>query len=77
MGVYARAYPHINIDRELWQSAAWLRSNRRRAPKKDWGRFLNNWFRKAENDYLRSHGRDDAVRMAEHRRKVAEWARAK
>jgi len=45
-GVWAKAYPYVDIDHELNRAASWLESNPKKQ-KKDYARFLNNWFSNA------------------------------
>lgn len=42
-----KAYPEVNVDREINKAAAWLIANPKRA-KKDYARFLNNWMGRAK-----------------------------
>ena len=41
---WTTAYPGIDIIREIGKAFAWCVSNPSRAPKKDYGRFLNSWL---------------------------------
>ena len=45
---WATAYPGIDINRETAKALAWCQNNPRRAPKKDFGRFLNSWLGRAK-----------------------------
>lgn len=45
---WAAAYPGVDIDRESARAFAWCKSNPRKAPKKDFGRFLNGWLSRAK-----------------------------
>ncbi|MCD8139195.1 MAG: hypothetical protein LUE17_05375 [Planctomycetaceae bacterium] len=41
---WAAAYPGVDIDRETAKAFAWCQNNPRKAPKKEYGRFLNRWM---------------------------------
>lgn len=41
---WATAYPDVDIERAAAKAFAWCRSNPRKAPKSDYGRFLNGWL---------------------------------
>ena len=44
---WAIAFPGIDIDREAAKAFAWCQNNPSKAPKKDYGRFLNSWLGRA------------------------------
>ncbi len=46
---WARAYEveEAAIERQIYIAHAWINSNKRRAPKRSYTRFLMNWMRKA------------------------------
>lgn len=59
---WAKVYPELDLDREAGKAFVWCSTNPSRAPKKNFGRFLNSWFarvsgwkeedrRKREPDY--------------------------
>ena len=43
------AYGGIDIDAELAKMTAWLRANPSKANKKQWGRFVNGWLSRTQN----------------------------
>ena len=43
------AYAGIDIDCELAKMTAWLRANPSKANKKQWGRFVNGWLSRTQN----------------------------
>jgi hypothetical protein len=45
---WAAAYPGVDIDHEAAKAFAWCQNNPRKAPKKDYGRFLNSWLGRAD-----------------------------
>lgn len=46
MTIWSKANPNVNLKNELNRAASWLESNPSRQ-KKDYRRFLNNWFSNA------------------------------
>jgi len=45
------AYPGVDIHAQIKRAAIWCRNNPRKArQRKDWPRFLGNWFSKAQRD---------------------------
>lgn len=46
MSIWSKANPNVNLKNELNRAASWLESNPSRQ-KKDYRRFLNNWFSNA------------------------------
>jgi hypothetical protein len=48
------AYPHINHQKELEKADAWIGGNPKRI-KKNWHRFINNWFNRAEEQAPKSN----------------------
>tara|TARA_R100001510_G_C7653796_1_gene212230 strand:+ start:1779 stop:2120 length:342 start_codon:yes stop_codon:yes gene_type:complete len=51
---WSKAYPTVDIDRELASAHQWLLSNPKRR-KKDYVRFTESWFRRAAKSKL-AHG---------------------
>jgi hypothetical protein len=49
MTVWADAYPSCDLVVELKKAAAWIVSNPHLAPKSQFGRFLNTWFARQQN----------------------------
>jgi hypothetical protein len=49
MTVWADAYPSCDLVVELKKAAAWIVSNPHLAPKSQFGRFLNTWFLRQQN----------------------------
>jgi hypothetical protein len=45
-----RANAGVDFAQELLKAEAWLRSNPRRAPRKDFARFVHAWLARAERD---------------------------
>lgn len=41
---WAKVYPELDLDREAGKAFVWCSTNPSRAPKKNFGRFLNSWF---------------------------------
>ena len=46
---WIEAYGGIDIDAELAKMTAWLRANPSKANKKQWGRFVNGWLSRTQN----------------------------
>lgn len=44
---WAKVYSELDIDRESAKAFIWCTTNPTRAPKKNYGRFLNSWFDRA------------------------------
>lgn len=55
------AFPLINVQSEADKAIAWVLSNPTRK-KKDWARFLNNWFTKAHDKAERAKAYKDAIK---------------
>ena len=49
MAMWSSAYPAVNIRDELNKAAAWLASNPKQNPKNQFGRFLNAWLARSQN----------------------------
>lgn len=49
MSVWADAYPACDLVVELKKAAAWIVSNPHLAPKSQFGRFVNTWFARQQN----------------------------
>jgi hypothetical protein len=59
------AYPSCDLDTELKKAAAWIVSNPNLAPKSQFGRFLNMWLSKQQNqNSLRSIPTNHSVRSS-------------
>lgn len=50
--VWREAYPSVNVDQELKRMESWISSNKRKAPKKDFKRFINTWLSKAQDSVV-------------------------
>jgi hypothetical protein len=50
LSLWEKAYPGVDISRELARAAAWTAANPRRAPRRDCTRFLNAWLGRAAAD---------------------------
>lgn len=42
------AYPAVDIDTALAQMCIWLQTNKAKAHKKEWRRFVTTWFKKEQ-----------------------------
>ena len=49
MAAWKEAYGAVEIEGELKKAAAWIVSNPHLAPKKEFGRFMNNWLARAQD----------------------------
>ena len=56
---WATAYLGVDIDREVAKAFSWCKSNPRKSPKKNYGRFLNSWLGRAEQTGNANAPQDD------------------
>lgn len=49
MNAWGAAYAALDLKAELARAAAWILSNPNLAPKNQFGRFLNTWFTRSQN----------------------------
>lgn len=49
MRVWSEAYPACNIGYELKKMVAWLMANPKKAPRKNYARFITNWLSTAQD----------------------------
>jgi hypothetical protein len=47
--IWAAAYGAVDVESELRKAAAWISSNPHLAPKNQFGRFLNTWLARGQN----------------------------
>jgi len=48
--VWKAAYPYVDVAGGLRKIVAWIESNRSRAPRSKFDRFINNWLKRAAED---------------------------
>lgn len=51
---WADTYPKEFLDQELKKARSWVLANSHKTPKKNWGRFLNNWFNRGWETYRKT-----------------------
>lgn len=47
-------YPKDFLELEFKKAKSWVLANRHKAPKSNWGRFLNNWFSRGWDNYRKT-----------------------
>lgn len=58
---WARAYPLVDLQKQLGWAHVWLITSGKRYT--DMGRFLNNWFRRCQQDLERSNNSAGPIQM--------------
>lgn len=56
-GLWAKAYPAVDLDADLAKATVWCLANPTKAPKSNYARFLSNWFSRTQ-DRGGNRGRD-------------------
>lgn len=51
---WADTFPKDFLDLEVKKARSWLIANSHKAPKKNFGRFFNNWFNRSWDDYRKN-----------------------
>jgi hypothetical protein len=64
---WSKAYPALDLDRQLAAADAWLDANPKKAVKSNWARFLTNWFSRQQDQGgdVKSNGRNGSARAHE------------
>ena len=59
MESWAKAFPGIDVSREIAKAYTWIQSNPLKAPKNDYARFLNAWLGRARPNHPVVNGKPD------------------